>query len=116
MSNNNLTMIETIAKAFGDMCDRIVFVGGATTVCYVNRSGAPESRPTLDVDCIIDVTSRQNYSHLETVLRAKGFMHDTSEGAPVCRWIYAGIKVDIMPTDERILGFNTDRCRYKPRE
>jgi hypothetical protein len=29
-----------------------------------------------------------------------------SQGAPICRWIYQDIKVDVMPTDENVLGFN----------
>jgi hypothetical protein len=28
------------------------------------------------------------------------------QGAPICRWIYQDIKVDVMPTDENVLGFN----------
>jgi hypothetical protein len=29
-----------------------------------------------------------------------------SENAPVCRWLVDSIKVDIMPTQEEILGFS----------
>jgi hypothetical protein len=43
---------------------------------------------------------------LEEKLRVKGFANDTSMGAPICRWIYKNIKVDVMPTDEKILGFS----------
>jgi hypothetical protein len=46
------------------------------------------------------------HSRLEENLRRKKFAHDTTKGAPICRWIYKGIKVDVMPTDEEILGFN----------
>ncbi len=38
-------------------------------------------------------------------LRSKGFQHDTSKGAPICRWIYRNIKVDIMSTDASSVGF-----------
>jgi hypothetical protein len=43
---------------------------------------------------------------MEDNLRTRGFKNDTSEGAPICRWIYKDIKVDVMPTDSDILGFS----------
>lgn len=43
---------------------------------------------------------------MEEKLRFRGFKNDTSERAPICRWIYKDIKVDVMPTDSRILGFS----------
>jgi hypothetical protein len=33
------------------------------------------------------------------------FVHDTSEDAPLCRWKLGALTVDIMPTEESILGF-----------
>jgi hypothetical protein len=30
---------------------------------------------------------------------------DSSKGAPICRWVGHGILLDVMPTNERILGF-----------
>lgn len=62
--------------------------------------------PTLDVDCVIELSSRLEYAELEESLREKGFANDTSRGAPICRWIYNNVKVDVMPTDENILGFS----------
>ncbi|MFH2119243.1 MAG: hypothetical protein ABIJ25_02460, partial [Pseudomonadota bacterium] len=46
------------------------------------------------------------YHRLEAELRSKGFKQDMSENAPVCRWLVDAIKVDIMPTQEEILGFS----------
>lgn len=46
------------------------------------------------------------HARLEKSLRAKGFANDTSNGAPICRWIYKDILVDVMPTDPSILGFS----------
>jgi len=62
-------------------------------------------RFTQDVDVIVEVTSRAHYYQLEAELRKNGFINDQSEDAPLCRWLIQGIKVDIMPTDEKILGF-----------
>lgn len=39
-------------------------------------------------------------------LRGLHFTHDTSPGAPICRWRIEGIRVDIIPIDESILGFS----------
>jgi predicted nucleotidyltransferase len=66
----------------------------------------PEVRVTKDVDVIIDITTRMEYSRLEADLRSKGFRNDISEDAPLCRWLVNGIKVDVMPTQEDILGFS----------
>jgi hypothetical protein len=45
-------------------------------------------------------------TQLESNLRDKGFANDRSENAPICRWIYQDIKVDVMPTNKDILGFS----------
>jgi hypothetical protein len=45
------------------------------------------------------------YHNLEKRLRRSGFEVDSSEDAPICRWVVHGILLDVMPTDERILGF-----------
>jgi hypothetical protein len=37
-------------------------------------------------------------------LRAIGFVEDQSAGAPLCRWRVADVILDVMPTDERLLG------------
>lgn len=66
----------------------------------------PDVRATQDVDVIVEVASRMDYYRLEEELREKGFKQDMSEGAPVCRWLIDEIKVDVMPTDEDILGFS----------
>src|ERR1700676_3354505 len=31
---------------------------------------------------------------------------DTSEGAPLCRWVHQHTILDVMPLDEKILGFS----------
>lgn len=58
------------------------------------------------MDVIVEVASRMEYYRLEEELRLKGFKQDMSENAPVCRWLADVIKVDIMPTQEEILGFS----------
>ncbi len=38
-------------------------------------------------------------------MRALGFINDTSPRAPICRWRYAGIAVDVVPSEKQVLGF-----------
>lgn len=106
MPSTNIIMLQTVANGLGDLKNEIVFVGGAVAELYANNPAASEIRPTLDVDCIIEISSRLEFAKLEENLRKKGFTNDTSKGAPICRWIYNEIKVDVMPTDSNILGFS----------
>jgi len=102
----NLEMIRTVADRLGPLREKVVFVGGATAGLLITDAAAPLPRRTKDVDLIVEIASLVQYS---TVLRDQlldlGFTEDTDEGAPLCRWLVAGVKVDIMPTGENVLGF-----------
>ncbi len=63
-------------------------------------------RVTDDVDVIAELSSYVEYTKFSKLLRKLGFTEDSSEGAPICRWTLMGAKLDVMPTDERILGFS----------
>ncbi len=106
MPSTNIKMLQTVANGLGDLKNDMVFVGGAVAELYASDPAASDIRPTLDVDCVIGISTRLAFYRLEENLRAKGFANDTSAGAPICRWIYKDIKVDVMPTDENILGFS----------
>ncbi len=106
MLSTNIEMLQTVAKGLGELKDEVVFVGGAVAELYADNPAASEIRPTKDIDCVIELKSRIEHETLEENLRAKGFAHDTSKDAPICRMIYKDIKVDVMPTNENILGFS----------
>ncbi|MFN7097576.1 MAG: hypothetical protein ACK4PR_08465 [Gammaproteobacteria bacterium] len=59
---------------------------------------------TLDVDCIVDVISLNQYHQLEKKLTQQGFKKSLLEDV-ICRWFYDEVILDVMPTDETILGF-----------
>ena len=42
---------------------------------------------------------------MEAEFTRLGFTRDVSPDAPICRWRYRDLEVDLMPTDPRILGF-----------
>jgi len=98
-------MLAIVAKGLKDLKARVVFVGGATIELYV-ASSTPEGRATDDVDCVVKMANRIKYYALEEELRGLGFKHPMAERAPVCRWEYSGIPVDVMPTEGKVLGFN----------
>jgi hypothetical protein len=98
MISPNLVMVKTVVRALGDKNNAFIFIGGVVVNLYANQSAAPESRPTIDVDCVVEIKSLSKYRELEATLRSLGFRHDTRDGAPRCRWIYDDIVVDVMPT------------------
>jgi hypothetical protein len=106
MPSINNTMLQTVAVGLEELKEEVVFVGGAVAELYASDPAASDIRPTVDVDCVIELSSRIEYSRLEKNLRSKEFTNDTSAGAPICRWIYNEVKVDVMPTDYDILGFS----------
>jgi hypothetical protein len=84
----------------------LVFVGGCITGLLITDEAAGEPRGTIDVDAIADITSYAQYPEFAVRLRAVGFKEDTSQGAPLCRWSQGRTILDVMPLDERILGFS----------
>jgi hypothetical protein len=101
----NIAMLQTVAAGLGELKNELVFVGGSVAELYVDNPAAYEIRPTQDIDCVIELSSRAEHAKLEEALRAKKFANDTTQGAPICRWVYREILVDVMPTDPDVLGF-----------
>ena len=106
MPSDNIDMLQTVADGLEELKDEIVFVGGAVAELYADDPASSDIRPTQDVDCTIELSSYREHTELEEELRTKGFANNTSQGAPICRWIYQEIKVYVMPTGEDVLGFN----------
>jgi len=98
-------MLQQVALGLGDLREDMVFVGGAVTELYADDPAASDIRPTIDVDCVVELGTQKAYYELEKDLRKRKFANDITQGAPICRWIYDGIIVDIMPIDSDILGF-----------
>jgi predicted nucleotidyltransferase len=103
--STNITRIKAVNNALGTLKDKVVFVGGATVSLYPDRLFF-ETRVTDDVDVIVEIINYQGRAELEEKLRSLGFAHDI-ESSVVCRYKIEGIVVDIMPTDDPSIGFNT---------
>src|ERR1700722_19792931 len=106
MPNPNLEQLIATAALLRPMLGELVFVGGAVTSLLVTDQGAGLPRTTLDVDAIAEISSYAEYTAFGERLCALGFSEDTSEDAPLCRWVHSGTILDIMPLDEKILGFS----------
>lgn len=105
MNPNEEVLVQAVEK-LGPLVEEMVFLGGCATGLLITDPAAPTIRVTRDVDVIVEVTSLSEYYALSEQLRARGFSEDTSEGAPLCRWQAEEVILDVMPTDEKILGFS----------
>jgi hypothetical protein len=106
MTNPNLALLEEAVELLEPLLNELVFAGGCATGLLVTDPAATGIRPTRDVDAITDVTSYAQYATLSERLRELGLHEDSSEDAPTCRWRRGNFILDVMPTDERILGFS----------
>ncbi len=105
LSDPNLPLLDSVARSLGTFSERFVFIGGCATGLLVTDPAASPIRVTRDVDVVVEVATLADYHALERQLEAAGFRHDRSPEAPVCRWIVGGCMLDVMPTDEAVLGF-----------
>ncbi len=102
----NVQLVERVAAALDELCGELVFVGGCAAGLLCTSLNAPPPRVTYDVDVIAEVAALSDYHALERQFAARGFKRDMSADAPICRWRLGQVEVDLMPTDERILGFS----------
>jgi hypothetical protein len=103
--STNILLLKFIATQLDELCQQLVFVGGSTTELFITDQIPRSPHPTKDVDAIIHVATRLEYQRFSQLLRAKGFIEDTSNNAPLCRWKLEDAILDVMPTEESILGF-----------
>ncbi|BFR49799.1 nucleotidyl transferase AbiEii/AbiGii toxin family protein [Nitratidesulfovibrio sp. HK-II] len=100
---HNIGHVLDAARLMGDLVDEVAFVGGASVALLLTDPAAPDVRPTLDVDVIVEAVTRAAYYRVADRLRARGFAEDMGV---VCRWRHGALLLDVMPTDEAILGFS----------
>jgi hypothetical protein len=105
MDDPNLEMLAAAARVLRPLLGELVFLGGCTTGLMISDPAAAGVRPTRDVDAITEIASYVEYGVLSERLRGLGLREDASQGAPMCRWRYQHLIIDVMPTDDRVLGF-----------
>ena len=94
LSNNE--RLKQIADALEELNADVAYVGGAVIQLYSSDGAARNPMTTYDVDCVVNITSYREYRSFEEKLYEKHFSNDTSEGAPICRYLFNGEKVDFM--------------------
>ncbi len=103
----NSGVLADVSQKLDSLGLNYAFVGGSIVEFLLDNQGLSPVRPTDDLDIIVEVLTNRRYSEIEQTLRTAGFQHDTTQGAPICRWLHNGIKIDVMPTDGALIGLNT---------
>ena len=98
----NIESVELAVKAFGPLIDELVLVGGCAVGLLITDRARPPIRPTVDVDLLTEVAPLGNYYKLCNRLKERGFKESTEV---ICRWELNSLKIDLMPTEEGVLGF-----------
>lgn len=102
----SLDLLELAAARLGPLVEEVAFLGGASLALWTDDPGAPDPRVTMDVDVVVVVDTRGDYYRMGDRLREQGFHEDDQSGV-VCRWRHdQGLILDVMPTDDSILGFS----------
>lgn len=111
MMSSNINRLKVIAEGLRELCREVVFVGGSVAELYSDDPAATDIRPTMDVDCVIELATYGSLQEFESLLRQHGFVNDIESGV-ICRWKFNHETVDIMPDRDSILGFTNQW--YKP--
>ncbi|MFN8579138.1 MAG: nucleotidyl transferase AbiEii/AbiGii toxin family protein [Candidatus Sericytochromatia bacterium] len=112
MNNRNTEMIELISSGLGnELIEKVIFVGGSVVGFYSTNKLDLDIRYTEDVDCVVNISIRNEFNNFEQELRKRNFKNDIRENAPICRWNYLHLTVDIMPVDFKIFGFTNEWYR-----
>ncbi|MGD1971734.1 MAG: hypothetical protein PVF24_08975 [Desulfobacterales bacterium] len=102
----HIEMIKQVAERLGPLSAKVVFLGGSATGLHITDEAEPDLSATKAVDIIVEIGSIVEYHRLEKTLMEMGFFQKIHEDDPICRWYVNDVIVDVMPTDENILGFS----------
>ncbi|MFZ2308195.1 MAG: hypothetical protein WAW73_06015 [Rhodoferax sp.] len=105
MANPNLDLLIAMAQAMGPLCEQVVFVGGCATGLLIDNADLMDVRPTEDVDAIVEVASLAEYHRLAEQLMQRGFQQTMADNTPPFRWYWNRMQLDLVPLDEKVLGF-----------
>ena len=84
-----------VARRLQSLRDEAVFVGGMIRDLLVTDPAATGSRPTKDVDLILDVRSWPAYLELGATLRSNGFRDR-------CSFVHTDVRSASQGTDHRV--------------
>jgi predicted nucleotidyltransferase len=102
MIDPNRELLESAADLLRPLLSELVFVGGCATGLLITDPGSGGVRATNDVDASVELSGYGEYATLSEKLRGLGLTEDREV---ICRWHHGRLLIDVMPTDEKILGF-----------
>lgn len=102
-----MDQIDIIASQLAKLLCDFAFLGGSVLGVLITDPASPPVRTTKDVDVLVDTPTRKSYTKLEAQMRKLGFKNDMTEGAPICRWRFGEIVVDLMPPAKEVLGWKS---------
>ncbi|SHM30840.1 Nucleotidyl transferase AbiEii toxin, Type IV TA system [Cyclobacterium lianum] len=99
MKNTLINRLATlkVAKALDDLCEEVVFVGGAMVSLYIDDPYAEDIRPTKDIDVTFQITTAWELERIRILLNQKGFK-EAADSPVTCRFKYDDLPVDVMST------------------
>jgi len=101
----NLPLLEEAASKLRPFLQEIVFVGGVTLGLLIADNAGGPVRGTNDVDVIAEILTYPDYIAFSERLLRSGFVEDMGEKPLACRWRSEGLIIDVLPLDERVLGY-----------
>jgi hypothetical protein len=104
MPDSSLLILEKASSKLHGFLDEVVFVGGAVLGLLITDEGSAPARPTVDVDVIAEISTFTEYFDFSQRHIASGFREDDGELPLNCRWLSAGLILDVMPTADGVLG------------
>lgn len=105
----NVAIVELVAAALGALSEELVLVGGSCVGLLITDRARPPIRQTIDVDLVAEVASvTAYYQGLVPRLRARGFGQSPAD-EHMCRWKRGDLILDVMPSEESVLGHSTNR-------
>lgn len=101
MKNTLINRLATVkvAKALGNLCEEVVFVGGAMVSLYIDDRYAEDIRPTKDIDLTFQITTAGQLERIRVMLNERGFT-EAADSKITCRFKCDDVLVDVMSTKE----------------
>jgi hypothetical protein len=97
--------IREVAGRLDYLLKDVVFVGGSVVALYADDPASDEVRPTDDIDIVVAISSRVEFAIFEEKIRQLGF-RNVVDAKFIGRYKIDDLIVDVMPTDESVLGFH----------
>ena len=104
----NITVLELVVHAIGSLREELVLVGGCSVGLLISDTARPPVRETIDVDMVAQMTTIADYYSTGEQLKACGFKQAPDE-QNMCRWKRGNLILDVLPSNEKILGHSTNR-------